>query len=253
MTGENNGLDTAGLDMDASPSSPEPQGAASASDPVGAALEGTDESAPQLLQSGALSEDSVEGAGDAGSVGHDGAASAGTEHPDMVDGKVLSLNIGEGLDAAPPSIDPLLDFIIAQLQPVEALGFLRGAIIWITGGMGTENAVASAAEKLDALNAAFQYRLREFRIKTDAAMLAQHDREVMLKHGADEDARKRGFDSSEQMQAELSALYLDVADRLRVWFKSTEPGGDITSAPDTDRLLFDAYRIVEGIAKTERA
>lgn len=151
------------------------------------------------------------------------------------------------LDAGQPPVDPLIDFILQQLNDIEALGFLRGSIIWIAGRMGTPGAQPGDSERLNAFNLAFQYRLREFKIKSDAAQLDYNDKLLNQQAGADADAQKRGWRDAADMTRSLQALYVDVSERLRAWHKATEPGGDPTSAPDIDRLLYDAWRIVEGV------
>ncbi len=149
-----------------------------------------------------------------------------------------------GLDAGPAGTgNALIDFILKQLAPAEQVGFLRGSIIWISARMGTDAAIAGDALRLNDFNLAFQSHLRQLQIENEVAMSKQ----AQYIAQADADARKRGFENSTDMQATLNTLYLDVVARLKQWHTSTEPGGDPTNAPDIDRLLYDAWRITEGV------
>jgi len=144
---------------------------------------------------------------------------------------------------------PLIGFILNQLQPVEQMGFLRGTIIWLSARIGTVDGRQGDVDLLEAFNLAFQATLRTMKLRQDEQQQKMEADAEDTKTKVDADARSRGFENAQDMQVKLTALYGDVSARVGEWFKSTEPGGDPTSSPDTDALLYDVYRIVNGLAR----
>ena len=148
-----------------------------------------------------------------------------------------------------PKVPPLVDFILGQLQPIEQVGFLRGSIIWLSSRIGTPDGRTGDVNLLDAFNVAFQTRLRDMQIEQQHAMSDQKNKQEAVQLQANAEAKARGFESAAHMQSELGQLYSSVSERINAWHAATEPGADVTSAPDEQALLYDVYRIVNGLSR----
>ncbi len=151
------------------------------------------------------------------------------------------------LNRTVPPGSNLVEFILGQLAPAEQIGFLRGEIILLSARLGTPAQVDGDTDALDYYNYLFQSKLRTLMQENAQQHEAAAARDAAVKLAVDEDARSRGFESSAQMQVELAELYKSVDGRIREWHTATEPGGDVTSAPDEQRLLYDVYRICAGV------
>lgn len=149
-----------------------------------------------------------------------------------------------------PFVPPqnILSFVMQQLPLTEQLGFLRGNIMLLAARIGTGEADPRDGERLNEMNFLFQLRLREMiQQNTQQQEKMQADMHNMRMQ-ADADARTRGFKDSDDMGQQMKTLYESITERIKQWYASTEPGGDPLTAPETEPLLYDVYRVVEGRA-----
>lgn len=147
---------------------------------------------------------------------------------------------------APPQ--NVLSFVLQQLPLAEQMGFLRGNIILLSARIGTGEADPRDGERLNEMNFLFQLRLREMIQQNNQQQEKMQADMHNMRTQADADARTRGFKDSDDMGAQMKSLYESITERIRQWYASTEPGGDPLTAPETEPLLYDVYRVVEGRA-----
>ena len=168
------------------------------------------------------------------------------ELTEMLNAGALPLDHIEPNNVPPPDTQ-LIETVLQQLQGPEMMGFLRGNIILLSCRLGTNQSQPGDAERLDQFNFFFQSKLRQMiqENQQQQAQVQQQMKEVQEK--GDADARSRGFESTAEMQEYLSTVFKRIEVQIKQWHAATEPGGDVTDAPDTNQLLFDVYLVTQGV------
>ena len=168
------------------------------------------------------------------------------ELTEMLNAGALPLDHIEPNNVPPPDT-PLIELVLGQLQGPEMMGFLRGNIILLSCRLGTNQAQQGDAERLDQFNFFFQSKLREMIRENQQQQNQVQAQMAEIQAKGDADAKSRGFESTAEMQEYLATVFKRIEVQIKQWHAATEPGGDITDAPDTNQLLFDVYLVTQGV------